>query len=127
MKNFAAKYEPDAVSYTAALTTSFPRFLAKIAYGMVVFQYGLDAIDRLYVIPCLLGKKDDVGRWVGCEDDNTPPNRLPREQCLHRIHLHRNEYDEVAARIRLFARFQSPEYLVIVGRVKEIAADGGKE
>jgi len=111
------KYNIEGLSFTANLRTSFARVLAKIAYGMTVFQYGLDMTEEDYVLPCILGKKDDVGQWVGCEDPHKSPDLLPRERFLHRIDLLIKK-SEVGARIRLFANYQTPEYLVIVGRLK---------
>ena len=114
---FKTKYNVESLSYTADLRTSFARVLAKIAYGMTVFQYGLDMIEEAYVLPCILDKKKDVGQWVGCEDPHKSPDLLPRERFFHRIDLLIKK-SEVGARIRLFAKYQTPEYLVIVGRLK---------
>jgi hypothetical protein len=116
-REFKAKYNFESISYTEELRTSFARVLAKIAYGMVVLQYGLDMIEEAYVLPCILGKKDDVGQWVGCEDPHKSLDLLPRERYLHRIYILINK-NEVGVRIRLFASYQTPEYLVIVGRLK---------
>ena len=118
LREFKAKYNVESISYTEELRTSFARVLAKIAYGMIVFQYGLDMIEEAYVLPCILGKKDDVSQWVGCEDPRKSPDLLPRERFLHRIDLLIKK-SEVGARIRLFANYQTPDYLVIVGRLKE--------
>jgi hypothetical protein len=116
-REFKAKYNVESISYTEELRTSFARVLAKIAYGMVVLQYGLDMIEEAYVLPCILGKKDDASQWVGCEAPHESPALLPREQYLHRIYILINK-NELGARIRLFANNQTPEYLVIVGRLK---------
>ena len=112
------KYNIQDLSVTVNLRTSFARVLAKIAYGMAVFQYGLDMIEEAYVLPCILGKKDDVGQWVGCEEAYKSPRLFPRERFLHRIELFMKR-NEVWARIRLIANYQTPEYLVIVGLLKE--------
>ena len=112
------RYNIDEISYNATLSTSFAKLLAKTAYGMTVAQYGLEAIDEAYVLPSILGQKHDVGRWVGCEESYRSPAELPpKERFLHRIDMSVRE-NEVGARVRLFANFQTPEYLVIVGRLK---------
>lgn len=116
-REFKAKYNVESISYTRELRTSFARVLAKIAYGMTVLQYGLDMIEETYVLPCIMDDKVDVGQWVGCEDPHKSPALLPREQFLHRIDILIKK-SEVGARIRLFANYQTPEYLVIVGRLK---------
>jgi hypothetical protein len=117
LSELKAKYNLEDLTYTASLRTSFARVLAKIAYGMVIFQHGLDIIEESYVLPCIQGIRDDVGQWVGCEDPNKSPVLLPKERFLHRIDILQNG-NEVGARIRLFASYQTPEYLVIVGRLK---------
>ena len=117
LREFKTKYNVESLSLTSDLRTSFARVLAKIAYGMTVFQYGLDMIEEAYVLPCILGRKDDVGQWVGCEEAHKSPDLLPREQFFHRIDI-LTKKSEVGARIRLFANYQTPEYLVIMGRLK---------
>ena len=103
-----------------SLTTSFSgncfeRMLAKIAYGMVILTYGPDALEECYVLPCILGQKDDAGYWVGCSGKHA--SNLPAENALHRVFLTING-KEVGALIRLFANYQTPEYLVVVGKLK---------
>lgn len=95
--------------------TSFERMLAKIAYGMVILQYGPDTLEESYVLPCILGEKDDVGKWVGSGRDF---DKLPRSKEDHMITTRRKENGEVYVFVRLFASFHTPEYLVIVGRLR---------
>jgi hypothetical protein len=117
LREFKTKFNIESLSYTRSLRTSFARVLAKIAYGMAILKYGLDMIEEAYVLPSIRGDKDDVGQWVGCEDPHKSPALLPKERFLHRIDVLQNK-NEVGARIRLFASYQTPEYLVIVGRLK---------
>jgi len=93
----------------------FERMLAKIAYGMIILAYGPDALEECYVLPCILGQKDDAGYWVGSSGKHA--SNLPPENALHRVFLTINR-KEVGALIRLFANYQTPEYLVIVGKLK---------
>ena len=61
----------------------FARFIAKMGYGYAVAAYGLDLFvacvgrPSSYVLPALLGERDDIGRWVGCSDRR----ELPIRQC----------------------------------------------
>ena len=106
----------DTINWTATLEgNSFERMLAKIAYGMVVLQYGPDVLEECYVLPCILGNKNDVGKWVGSGRDI---DELPRNREPYIITIRRKENGEVYVFIRLFASFNTPEYLVIVGRLK---------
>jgi hypothetical protein len=97
--------------------TDFERMLAKIAYGMTILKYGPDALQECYVLPCILGQKEDVGYWVGSSGREF--TALPVEKELHRIFI-RVKGNEVGASIRLFANFRTPEYLVIVGKLKQV-------
>jgi hypothetical protein len=110
------KLSIERISLTASLSGDcFERMLAKIAYGMVILAYRPDALEECYVLPCILGQKDDVGYWVGSSGKHA--STLPAEEALHRIYLTRHG-KEVGALIRLFANYQTPEYLVIVGKLK---------
>jgi len=95
----------------------FERMLAKIAYGMTILAYGPSALEECYVLPCILGSKDDAGYWVG--NSGRDFAALPVEKQLHRIFL-MVKGNEVGASIRLFANYQTPEYLVIVGKLKQV-------
>jgi hypothetical protein len=106
----------DTLSFTTKTeANSFERMLAKIAYGMVVLQHGPDALEECYVLPCILGEKDDVGKWVGSGRDI---DGLPKGKGAYIITIRQNENGEVYVFIRLFASFNTPEYLVILGRLK---------
>ncbi len=87
--------------------------LAKIAYGYSVANHGIDTIKDAYILPAILGNKDDIGRWVGCPKEN-----LITEKGLHIIKGYiLNE--EIIIRIKLFALYDMiPEYIVVVGRLK---------
>lgn len=93
----------------------FEQMLAKIAYGMTILAFGPDALEKCYVLPCILGQKDDAGYWVGSSGRDA--DKLPAENVLHRVFLAVNG-KEVGALVRLFASYQTPEYLVIVGKLK---------
>jgi hypothetical protein len=112
------KLKIDSISVTVNISANcFERMLAKIAYGMTTLAYGPNALRECYVLPCILGKKDDAGYWVGSSGRDVAS--LPPEEPMHRIFLlNLNKENEVAASIRLFANYQTPEYLVIVGKLK---------
>lgn len=110
------KLDIEAISLTTDFSGNcFERMLAKIAYGMIILAYGTDALEECYVLPCILGQKDDAGYWVGSSGKHV--SNLPAENALHRVFLTING-KEVGALIRLFANYQTPEYLVIVGKLK---------
>lgn len=87
---------------------------AKIAYAFTVRVFGLDNIEEAYVVEAILGKTDDVGEWVGC--DGQKLLQTAGEQAIgQRV----TEDREVEVRIRLFSFIETPEYVVIVGRVRD--------
>ena len=90
----------------------FERMLAKIAYGFSVAYLGVENLEEVYILPAILGQKDDVGRWVGTAEDI----HLDIGKFLHHIELAIIN-EEIIVRIKLFALFNVPEYLVVVGRV----------
>lgn len=90
----------------------FERMLAKIAYGFSVAYLSMENIEEVYILPAILGQKNDVGRWVGTAKDI----RLDIGKFLHHVELEIIN-EEIIVRIKLFARFDVPEYLVVVGRV----------
>jgi hypothetical protein len=101
---FRLEYEPMA----------FARMIAKIGYGIAVGEVGLDEIEESYVLPAILGKRKDVGRWVGCDEGEGKP--LTGAGGLHEIGLILRGR-ALHAIVRLFAQFEAEEYRVVVGRV----------
>ena len=94
---------------------AFAKLLAKIAYGSVVLHFGLGGIKEAFVIPAILGKSDDIGRWVGCDGKRIMLSE--KYNLWHtKIEVIRGLY---LARIKLFAKANGTEYLVVVGSVNE--------
>ena len=116
MKERLARLNANGFSVSQTLVpVSFARMLAKIAYGMAILQFGPHAFKEVFVLPCILGQRDDVGQWVGCSEE---PAIVPQvEKLLHRIEIMSNN-SVVSARIRLFANYRTPVYLVFVGSLK---------
>jgi len=99
------------LEFTATMERdTYERFLLKIAYCLAVFQLGLDGIAEAYVVPSTLGGPNDMGRWLGCDgEDHLGTDAMHALSC--------GVFgSEIVCRIRLFASFNSPEYVVAVGR-----------
>ena len=73
----------------------------------------MERIKEVYVLPAILGKSEDVGRWVGGGDDE--PHII--SEYFHAVKVI-NTGSEVLVRIRLFAAFGAPEYLVVVASLR---------
>ena len=99
---------------------AFARLIAKVAYGMAIYKCGYDYFDTRYVVPCILGQRDDVGRWVGIASG---PFRNPGDS-LHEVLLGLVR-QEVRAYVRLFAKVGGPEYLVVLGTLASSSGTPG--
>ena len=95
----------------------FARMLAKIAYSSLLAQMTEQPSTSLVPDPdllsAMLGKSDDIGRWVGT---------LTKSFERHENHLHRvvfgtlNDGETVCAEVQIFADCGSPHYGVILGK-----------
>ncbi len=92
----------------------FERMLAKIGFGFAVGVFGVEAFEEVFVRPCILGEKDDVGRWVGCPKEESAWDGAS----MHHVNIG-TAGNEVDAAVRLFATHGGPEYRVVVGRLRE--------
>ncbi len=120
LKSVAQRYETKKLQFRATLKGhSYPRLIAKVAYGVAVADFGLEGIENAYVLPAILGESSDIGRWVGCDGLTMIKNR----QHLHTVS--RSVVNgEIIARVCLFAKFGAPEYVVVVGRIAKGAQPG---
>jgi len=93
---------------------AFAKLIAKIAYGNVVLNFGLEGVKEAFVVPAILGEVDDIGRWVGCDG-----NRV----MVSSYDLWHTKVEVVGglyiARIKLFAKADGTEYVAVVGSVSE--------
>lgn len=119
VEEIAKRLRTKKISVTATWHgNSFERMLAKIGLGSVVAKYGINNLEQIYIRPSILGQKDDIGRWVGTAGDL----QLDVGKFFHQIHLSIVNSD-IIARIKLFALFNVPEYLVVVGRLRKTKFD----
>lgn len=96
---------------------AFPRMLAKIAYASSI-ALGFDKIleGSSFVLPAILGIKDDIGQWVGTV--NGPNTKYP---CLHRVAM-RFERGLLIAEVQLFSDSETPSYCVVLGELSSAVA-----
>jgi hypothetical protein len=115
-EEIAKKHHADRVLPPMYSAEDFARFVAKMAYGYAVERYGLEAFESVYVVPAILGESDNIGRWVGCSDRR----ELPVRQCIISVGFKISPRDDLIVKIKMFAQFDGAEYVVVIGRVKEI-------
>lgn len=94
----------------------FARFIAKMAYGYAVERYTLNGFEEVYVVPAILGETDDIGRWVGCSDRR----EFPVRDCTVSVGFRVTSGNELMVKLKMFAQFDGAEYIVFIGRVKEV-------
>lgn len=106
------KYSAKIISFRVSYSpVDFAKLFAKIAYGFSIARFGYPAFEKVYVLPSLLSKKDDIGMWVGCTT-----KRLKKRADIG------VEIDligvEVHARVELFGNLEGAlTYHVVVGRL----------
>jgi hypothetical protein len=92
----------------------FMRFIAKCALGYAIEQYGFNAFEAFFIRDGILGRTDDLGQWVGSPTTRELPIRNTPMSVGFRILPDNN----VGVRLKLFARYDGAEYIVIVGQMK---------
>jgi hypothetical protein len=113
LDEFAKQNLADAVLVRHEIKpVDFARMIAKIAYGFCVFKYGSVLREKSFVLPAILGQENDIGRWVGCDGER----HLSSSNTLHVVETAENN-GLILARVKLFSFLDSPEYLVVVGRL----------
>jgi hypothetical protein len=128
MQHFAysirARFKPRKIQHkTTYRPIDFAKFLAKIAYGFTVLQLGLDSVDEVYVLEAILGRKDDIGNWVGCHADATELSQGTGDMEARLFFLNTQKRD-ILVEIKMFCRLNSPTYLVVVGKPSASATKG---
>lgn len=85
--------------------------IGKIAYGFAVGCYGPNAFSEVPILASILGKSDEIGRWVG--SDLEPAVNGPSG--LHAITMQLRGVQLVAF-VRLFAQFGTRDIMLSLAR-----------
>jgi hypothetical protein len=116
VEKLAEKYGFEKISFSTTWTANaFPRLLAKIGYRCAVATYGLGNMGESYVLPYIRGERfKGIGRWVG----DAPDTLINKGTGFHTVMIGFNDKSDILARIKLFDLWDVPEYLVVVGQLK---------
>jgi hypothetical protein len=116
-KKLLAKHSASHVGTSNSIDlVAFACFLAKIGYGFVVAEYGPNTFRGTGLLSAMMRRERSIFAWVGGPEESIIPERIPRTENLHDIRV--CKVDElVFVRIRLFARYSAPEYMVIIGEL----------
>ena len=83
-----------------------------VAFAFAVGALGLDSFQEVLVRDAILGKRNDVAKWVGCVAEHVTSGTGDHE-CVTLL-----SGDLVQVAVRLFTQWHGPECRVVVGRVK---------
>lgn len=101
----------------------FEIMIAKIAYCASIAFLGNDSFDKRFVLPAIIRKKDDIGYWVGCDNEGKIVPLIGKQKAknLIKIGVWQRKGDDaryVVSRLKFFANSDAPEYIVVVGTLK---------
>ena len=112
----------------------YGRFIAKIAHGMAVLRLGLNGFDPVLndiIVNPQKAKMDDLFRFVGSQQETTPPASLPQGVSHSSTPLRNNDHagqSWICEEIQLFSNWGqpmaeghtigTPRYLVVIGKPK---------
>lgn len=117
-ENALAQHIPCDIKYRAHqyFWFEYAKMVAKIAYAMAVAEGAIRLLKgECLVLPSIVGKKNDIWRWVGTI---TKPLES-HKGLLHKILLHQDpERKLLIGEVKLFADSQTPSYGVILGILK---------
>ncbi len=96
----------------------FARMIAKVAFSMAAAEGALVHLGNKHspVLPAILGKVDDIGRWVGTITDPI----IGHKGHLHRVLIHKDDQKGLLiGDVQIFSDSQTPRYGVILGELKK--------
>lgn len=94
--------------------TDFARMIAKIAFSMAIATGAYEGADysKSFVLPAILGIKDDIGHWVGTITEPIASSKYHN----HRILIHRDKEKKLLiGDVKIFSSSETPRYGVILG------------
>jgi|SRR5919205_51357 hypothetical protein len=113
------KYDADEIGVDSYINPlAFLRMMAKIGYCTAIWRYGLHNIIP-YVVPAILGQSDDILFWVGSDGKQIVYQDSKNMDTDHVVTTSQLPNGDIHARVKLFSKSLVPEYLVIVGRLKD--------
>lgn len=118
-EDIARMHGVDRVIFAEYSPEIFARFVAKVAYGYAVGECSLNAFEKVYVVPAILGETNDIGRWVGCPPGREFPQRAGIGVSVGFKIIPERDF---VVRLKMFAQFDGAEYVVVVGKLKEVYA-----
>lgn len=125
LDKFGNKYNIKQIKYSVEHKgNNFEIMLAKIAYTFVIACLGLDCFEECFVLPSILRKVDDIGLWLGCDPNGKiiPLIGIQNGKNALKIGTFKplgTDKELIMVRMKFFANTDTPEYIVVVGTLKE--------
>lgn len=121
--NFKKKHNIKGFTLTTVLRgNDFEKMIIKMAYGLVIAYWGFDCFDERYVLPTILGEKDNVGYWMGCNHDGRIVPLIGKQDGAFAISLSyiqsASGKRDIIVGIKFFPASEAPEYMVVVGNLR---------
>lgn len=114
LSELAKKFDVASIQFKSTFEgLTYERLLLKVAYCFTIAALGFESLGECYVLPSILGDSEEIGTWLGC-DGETHLN----SSGFHSASISAVGQD-VICRVRLFSRFPVPEYVIVVGKLKE--------
>lgn len=103
---------------------NFERMVARIAYCFVIACWGNDCFEDRSVLPSILNQKDDIGYWLGSDPAGSiiPLIGKQNSKNVMKIGIYKNNITNkryAIVRLKFFAGTDTPEYIVVVGSLKD--------
>ena len=90
---------------------AFGKMVAKIGYCCSIAFIGYENITEKFVLPAILGEKDDLPTWFGNE-----PLRPRKSNKLHEVQITVRD-SVIYAHVWLFAAYTNQPYTVVIGKI----------
>jgi hypothetical protein len=94
--------------------------IAKIAYCISVWRFGLKSIGEAYVVPAILGTNNDIWTWVGSDGEQEVYKHTKHMASDHDVNGWFDDNGVLHARVKLFKKSLTPEYEVVVGKLTDV-------
>lgn len=126
LDEFTNKYNIKSFSFEVNHKKNyFEIMLAKIGFCLTVATWGPDCLKENFVLSSILLKKDDVGRWVGCDHEGKiiPLLGIQPGANVGKVFAWspgNSGKNFAIVRLKFFAGTDTPEYIVVVGELKKI-------
>lgn len=121
LQQLAQKYCAESASVDFQIDVpGFLRMIAKIAYCITVWRFGLQSIGEAYVVPAILGIKNDIWTWVGSDGEQEVVKYTKDMASDHDVNGWFDENGVLHARVKLFKKSLTPEYEVVVGKLNDV-------